>query len=355
MKRFHTYRFTLMMGIFFLCLHLTACSPKQDTSNISEIWKITDGAAPKEYSLLAEPESSATLTPATPSEEAAPLSEEAAPLTEDQPDKAYGETLYVRDTTITLGESRDSILNKLGLPNRVVETEYDFDYYVYNNNYNHLLFIAIRSGLVEGYYTDSIEFKFKGITSGSNLNEINKALGQNYSLEEVLKYKNKKYTLHILIDKIGNQKTVGINVLSSLVKEDAYNDTVKRNIELLVYDLTNSVRARNGESVLSWSSSAANSSRKHSLDMADNQFFDHINLDGQKPGDRMREEGIAYNYVGENIIAGYGTAILSNHAWFNSKGHRNNLLSSKFRSLGVGFVYEADSPYKTYITQNFYR
>ena len=65
--------------------------------------------------------------------------------------------------------------------------------------------------------------------------------------------------------------------------------------------------------------------------------------------------GITFQYLGENIIAGYGTAIISTHAWFNSPDHRENILNKNFRNLGVGFTYIKDSDYKTYITQLFYR
>jgi uncharacterized protein YkwD len=157
------------------------------------------------------------------------------------------------------------------------------------------------------------------------------------------------------MDKIGTQKALGVYLLADKVKKDEFTDSVMKNIELLVYDLTNSVRARNDVPILSWSSSASLSSRKHSYNMAEDNFFDHINPEGQKPGDRVRAEGISYSTIGENIIAGYGTSILSNHAWFNSADHRRVMLNEKYRYLGVGFVYDMSSSYKTYITQDYYR
>ena len=52
-------------------------------------------------------------------------------------------TLNVRYQYISR-RRRKSILHKLVKPNRIVSTEYDFNYYVYNNDYSKLLFVAIR-------------------------------------------------------------------------------------------------------------------------------------------------------------------------------------------------------------------
>jgi uncharacterized protein YkwD len=266
-----------------------------------------------------------------------------------------GDELNVRGTSVSLGESLDSVLNKLGDPGRIADTEYNFEYYIYNNDYNRLLFVAIADNKVVGFYTDSLDFNYRGISSGADLDTVNAALDKTFSLSEVLKHAKDGYTIKVLMDKLGTKAVTGIYVLSDSVAEDEYTESVLRNIELMVYDLTNSVRVRNQSSVLSWSSSAAKASRKHSVDMATNDFFDHINQKGEKPGSRIRAEGISYRTSGENIIAGYGSAILSNHGWFNSSSHRSNMINTDFRYLGVGFTYDSESTYKTYITQNFYR
>ena len=58
------------------------------------------------------------------------------------------------------------------------------------------------------------------------------------------------------------------------MNEAEYTSEVIRDVELMVYDLTNSIRRRNNIPLLSWSSSVAKASRKHSIDMAENRF-DH--------------------------------------------------------------------------------
>ena len=263
--------------------------------------------------------------------------------------------LHVRNQKIFLGENTENLIKKLGSPGRIDKTEYDFEYYIYNNNYNKLLFVLVSNENVVGYYTDSLDFEFMNISPSSDINDVNKQLGTSFELGELLIHDTGQYNIHILMDRLESEKVTGIYLTPNEASFEGFTSEVMRGIEIQVYDLTNSIRVRKSLPPLSWSSSAALSSRKHSQDMAKNNFFSHVNLGGRNPSDRMTSEGIPHGRTGENIIAGYGGAILSNHAWFNSPDHRNNLLSENFRYLGVGFTYDPDSIYETYITQNFYR
>ena len=95
------------------------------------------------------------------------------------------------------------------------------------------------------------------------------------------------------------------------------------------------------------------SARKHSKDMATNNFFSHTNLSGQSSFDRMKAEGYKGTTMGENIAAGNATAVKTLDQWMASDGHCANIMSAKYTQLGVGYFYGATSKYKHYWTQNF--
>lgn len=263
--------------------------------------------------------------------------------------------INVRENNISIGENVKDIINKLGSPGRIDETEYNFDFYIYNNDYRKLLFIAIADGKVSGIYTDSLDFDYNGIKTGSTLSEVCEVLKDNFSLNNIIEYKSKNCTVQIFMDTLESQKVTGIYILSDGARPDKYTDKAMRNIELMIYDLTNSIRVRNGLQALSWSSSAALASRKHSMDMAENNFFSHRNLKNALPEDRLRAHGIYVSISSENIVAGYDSIFISMNTLFNSKTHRNNILKEKIRYTGVGFVYDPDSKYISYITQSLYR
>lgn len=113
--------------------------------------------------------------------------------------------------------------------------------------------------------------------------------------------------------------------------------------------------------------------RHHSQDMAEHDFFDHINLRGERPHQRAQREGITCG-LGENLYqtyqydsyktiysAGQVTVeydwkeerrIASDTvtAWLESPTHRTNLLSRSFTSHGIGVA--LSSSLKVYVTQN---
>ncbi|MBX3358344.1 MAG: hypothetical protein KF745_07940 [Phycisphaeraceae bacterium] len=100
--------------------------------------------------------------------------------------------------------------------------------------------------------------------------------------------------------------------------------------------------------------------RLHSLDMAERDFFDHVNPDGLSPTQRAQDQGYA-GTAGENIAAGYDTIDEVHKAWLVSIGHRKNVLSlhSNFSStfhydeFGPGFAFTEISPFYDYYSQEF--
>jgi uncharacterized protein YkwD len=117
-----------------------------------------------------------------------------------------------------------------------------------------------------------------------------------------------------------------------------------------------------------------NAADGHSEEMANDDFFAHCDLDtGLSPFQRMQNAGYSYNSAGENIAAGYNTPAATMNQWMNSSGHRNNILSTSYREIGVGYEYSNDGqvdrrdqngdcnqdatggPYYHYWTQNFGR
>jgi uncharacterized protein YkwD len=94
-------------------------------------------------------------------------------------------------------------------------------------------------------------------------------------------------------------------------------------------------------------------SRKHSKDMAVNNFFSHTGTGNTSPWDRMGSAGYTFTTAGENIAAGQNTPASVVNTWMNSTGHCNNIMNGSFKKLGVGYYYRAGSTYGHYWTQDF--
>jgi len=94
--------------------------------------------------------------------------------------------------------------------------------------------------------------------------------------------------------------------------------------------------------------------RLHSLDMAEQNFFEHDNLDGLDPFERMENAGYqGADPWGENIQAGSGTAADAVASLMTSPGHCRNIMDPDYTVIGLGYAYGDASDYGHYWTQCF--
>ncbi|HBA96868.1 MAG TPA: hypothetical protein DCZ23_02045, partial [Lachnospiraceae bacterium] len=278
-----------------------------------------------------------------------------APTSTPVPDKEV--KIFTDGNEITIGESVTQLKNDFGEPARIDKTGYNYDYYIYNSDYSKFAMVAVTDGEVSGVYTDATDFSYETLNASSEIEDVNLLFDKSYSLTKTLSLNSDGYAYTICFDTLGTQKITGIQVLKTSAAKKTGNPSGTQeleNLSLEVWDLTNSIRARNGIATLEWSDTAAGTAKAHSADMAAKNYFDHTNLEGLSPFDRMENAGIKYYTAAENIIAGQSTSIGAANGWFNSAGHRKNMLEDSLTYLGVGFAYNTDSIYRYYGTQNFY-
>ncbi len=95
-------------------------------------------------------------------------------------------------------------------------------------------------------------------------------------------------------------------------------------------------------------------SRLHSQDMGAQNYFDHTSPDGGTFDQRMSSAGFMGPAPwGENIAAGYATAMAATEGLMNSPGHCRNIMNPQFRVIGIGYAYDPTSELGHYWTQNF--
>ena len=104
-----------------------------------------------------------------------------------------------------------------------------------------------------------------------------------------------------------------------------------------------------------WTDATAATARYHSASMAKNDYFSHGDLMGKQVEDRASKFGVSdWRWIGENIawVSGHpDPASRVVECWMRSRGHRENILQSKFREGGIGMALASDGKY--YFTQVF--
>lgn len=276
---------------------------------------------------------------------------------------------YENYTTIKLGESLQSIKLKLGQPDNIEKSEYEFDWYVYNSDYNYFCMVGILNDKVVSLFSNTMNSdESENIKLGDIKSEVLKNYKQEkYRLKENVRYvinedyysliKTNSSYITVFYDSFDNNKTTGIQIISKEVEESttgihSKDSSITSDFENINRYLINSERVARGLNKLSYDENATLCARSHSEDMRDNNFFNHTNLKSQTPFDRMSSYGINYKAAAENIAAGQTSSIFAHYALMNSKGHRVNILGDYYY-VGVGIVFGGSS--NLYLTQNFYK
>jgi uncharacterized protein YkwD len=76
----------------------------------------------------------------------------------------------------------------------------------------------------------------------------------------------------------------------------------------------------------------------HASDMATHNYFEHEDLAGHSPADRVRAVGYQEKLVGENIAYGPKSAEEVVQGWLDSPGHCENIMDSRFAEMGIAFA-----------------
>jgi uncharacterized protein YkwD len=91
----------------------------------------------------------------------------------------------------------------------------------------------------------------------------------------------------------------------------------------------------------------------HARDMAQHHYFDHADLAGHSPADRVRASGYRETLVGENIAYGPKSADEVVRGWLDSPGHCENIMDVRFSEVGLAYAPGSGSKPGLYWVQVF--
>jgi len=104
---------------------------------------------------------------------------------------------------------------------------------------------------------------------------------------------------------------------------------------------------------LAWNDQLAQAALVHSRDMAQRNYFDHVEPGGASVAERATKTGYRWRAVGENIAAGQGSAKQVVAGWLASPGHCENIMSREFAEMGAAYAINPHSAMEIYWTQAF--
>lgn len=98
---------------------------------------------------------------------------------------------------------------------------------------------------------------------------------------------------------------------------------------------TNETRVLNNLSMLSVNPKLDVAASEKLTDMAVNEYFAHVSPTGVTPWYWIKKADYSYSSAGENLAIGFFTAQDTLKAWLESPSHKENILNSKYKEIGV--------------------
>ena len=218
----------------------------------------------------------------------------------------------------------------------------------------------IASGLTSFFYSAIVVFLLMSIASAFSLpyflkNEFNSSTSGSFVAVDPIRINNGLRNifgdaLSITMDKLdfltvetGDEKRIDLGFTVSDL-------SINKKLENDMLELINKERALAGRKALITDEKAMETARKHGIDMFNNGYFSHIDLEKKGPSDRMKEGGVEFNFSGENLALSKDLPS-AHQGLMNSPGHKKNILHPFFHRVGIGVIDGGE--YGMIFVQNF--
>lgn len=182
-----------------------------------------------------------------------------------------------------------------------------------------IVIIGVFIFIVIGSYRNIIN-QNKAISTNNYIDKDNEIVNSNLEKEEVTDIEDKYY------EDISKED---INEYKDIQSENIYTDLINE-----VYEITNNYRSLVGVPSLTLDSSLVTAASIRAKEISDS--FSHTRPNGSSCFTVLSELGISYGTAGENIAAGYSSSQSVMEGWRSSSGHYQNIISSKFKKIGIG-------------------
>lgn len=187
-----------------------------------------------------------------------------------------------------------------------------------------IVIIGVFIFMVIGSYRNIIN-QNKVISTNTYIDKDNEIVNSNLEKEEVTDIEDKYYE-DISKEDINEYDSITIN---NIQNENTYTDLINE-----VYEITNNYRSLVGVPSLTLDSSLVEAANIRAKELSDS--FSHTRPNGSSCFTVLSELGISYGTAGENIAAGYSSSQSVMEGCRSSSGHYQNIISSKFKKIGIG-------------------
>ena len=269
-----------------------------------------------------------------------------------------------------IGKSVKELISDFDEPDRIDQTPYDYEWWVYNQYETYVMF-AVKENVITQVYTNSTAYDiapYNMYMSADDIyrmtivdGEISVEINDNVYLFS-MNNEDMKYRILVQFEDLYAQlyidsqykKLIGIRFMDgeSLVTNRAYEmqfvgenpiQMQNESTELTnkayaeqLFELTNVFRLKEKLPTFAMSTTLSEIASVHSMEMFEGEFVSHNSPTKGSLKQRVSAYNLQFEDVDENIATGYFDAIEAIHSLLNSNQHRKFIYEEKFKEMGVG-------------------
>ncbi len=182
--------------------------------------------------------------------------------------------------------------------------------------------------LVENYLERSELVSFYTDSEGTPQQALEVIIG-NDLLKVVSRIKDLTGKSSVVVDEFGCLEIPKVSRSKLIAKDNESNE---------MFEILNFERINENVDPIEFSQRLSDIAKSYAFLMYEEGFWCHKNpINGQQVGDRLSEVGLPYKTVAENLAIS-STLIAGHESLMSSETHRNTILDSSFKRVGIGIV-----------------
>lgn len=278
-----------------------------------------------------------------------PIEEPLEPEAPERPGEDAMAKVSIGKKTLALGWSPSQLRREWGEPDRIDETVYSMDRYVYLNNYKNVFFVTFDEGEIIEIFIPGNDFTYLGMDGDGTSADI-PYLDYISAVEHSGVIKGEGTEARLPLDYAGNISGLLLQTADFVQSKNPMSVlhlSLREDLEAEFIDLIQYERNRRGLPLLAADEKMGLGARAHSDDMVQNHYFAYNSQDGRTPFVRIAETGRRFSTATEVIAQQRGDIVNIYQEWIRTSSRINGMMDKTMQEIGVGVAGASKELYVT--------
>ncbi len=277
-----------------------------------------------------------------PGEEAVQPPTEAQKVTEEKEkppvDMAAAKEVLLEDGVLRLGMTAAELTDAWGEPERVDETLYGLERYVYLNDYEQYFFVTIQDGAAVEIFVPGTAYTYLDTPGEGTMADI-RGLTHISAAEHSGVIEREDMEARLLMDYEGKLCGLLLQTKAFLETRELKStilEPLRLDLEAELLDLIQVCRKERDIPLLTWDKMLWEVALAHTREMISRGYFDYTDWSGSTPFGRIMERGKQFHTASETIARQRGDVVNIYQEWMRNASKINALIDSTMQEVGIG-------------------